>query len=164
LQFKEFSDIVKIMKSKFLIIVISLLALCLKAQVLTVTNGQSVLTISNNAVVSTAPLAVVAPLVNTNGQVIPAALAADVATSLGIPAFIVNLVPLKLLLWIGALIWFLPYAGRAWHSYQADGGAKGIFNAVVFGTNVPVAMKLESTGQPVVPQSQPPIIPQPPKP
>jgi hypothetical protein len=153
------------MKAKFLIIVISLFALCLTAQVLTVTNGASVLTISNGVVVSTAPLAAPdAALVTTNGQVIPAALAADVATSLGIPAFIVNLVPLKILLWIGALIWILPYAGRAWHSYQADGGAKGIINAVVFGTNVPVAMKLESTGQPVVPQSQPPQIPQPPKP
>lgn len=31
----------------------------------------------------------------------------------------------------------LPIAGRAWHAFTGGGGAKGIWNAVIFGTNTP---------------------------
>lgn len=125
------------------------------AQVITVTNGGSLLTISNGLVVATTPLTNAAQvLVTTNGQVIPAALASQIATDLGIPSFVVSLIPLKLVPWIALIIFIIPYAGRAWHAYQSDGGAKGIFNAVVYGTNTPKQI-VAATGQPVVPANVP---------
>jgi hypothetical protein len=107
-----------------------------------VTNGTSVLTVSNGVVIATASIAAPAP---TATEI------TDIANSLGIPAWVVSLVPLKYILWLALAIWLLPYAGRAWHAWQADGGVKGVTAAVVFGTNVPVALKVQATGQPVVP-------------
>jgi hypothetical protein len=110
--------------------------------ILTITNGSNVETVSNGVVIATTPIAAPAPS--------PTEIA-DIAASLGIPSWIVSLIPLKYILWLGVLIWILPYAGRAWHAWQADGGAKGVAAAVAFGTNVPVALKVQATGQPVVP-------------
>jgi hypothetical protein len=107
--------------------------------ILTITNGSNIETVSNGVVIATTPI------------VTPTAAAFSVASSLGIPDWVVSLIPLKYIPWIALLLWLLPYAGRAWHAYQQDGGAKGIAAAVAFGTNVPVALKVQSTGQPVVP-------------
>jgi len=36
-----------------------------------------------------------------------------------------------------------PYLGRAWHAYTLGGGAKGIWSAIVFGTNTPKPVATE---------------------
>lgn len=119
------------------------------------TNGGSIQTISNGVIVATMPLQSPAPpLVNTNGQASPDGLIAAIALETGIPIGVLKVVPFKWLLLLAALIFIVPYAGRAWHAWQADGGWKGIFNSVLFGTNTPKQI-VQDTGQPVVPASVP---------
>lgn len=76
--------------------------------------------------------------ISTNGVTTASpALIDGVASSLGIPTAVLDLIPLKYILWIAALVWALPYLGRAWHAYKTDGGFKGIWSSIVFGTNTP---------------------------
>ncbi|HWC60859.1 MAG TPA: hypothetical protein VHC44_14280 [Verrucomicrobiae bacterium] len=48
-----------------------------------------------------------------------------------------NLVPEKYRGWLLFLIALVPLLGRAWHALSSGGGLKGIWSALVFGTNTP---------------------------
>ena len=39
--------------------------------------------------------------------------------------------------WATMALVLVPLLGRAWHAWTDNGGARGIWNAVIFGTNVP---------------------------
>ena len=99
---------------------------------------------SNSAMVELSPTA---PL--------PPDMAVTIATSLGIPSWVLAIIPVKLVVWLGLLIWAAPYIGRAWHSFQAGGGIKGITGSVLFGTNTPKEI-VQATGQPIVTAPVPP--------
>jgi hypothetical protein len=96
------------------------------------------------------PLGFVTSAADTNGVEIVAT-PSDVANSLGIPQIVLDIIPVKLLPWIILLAWLLPYGLRAYHAYQSGAGVKGTIAAVALGTNVPKAMIVQDTGQPVVP-------------
>ena len=49
----------------------------------------------------------------------------------------INVLPASWQGWATMALVLVPLLGRAWHAWTANGGAKGIWNAVVFGTNVP---------------------------
>lgn len=54
-----------------------------------------------------------------------------------------NLLPQKLQGIVLAALVAFPLLGRAIHALQAGGGLRGIWNAVVFGTNTPKPTNLE---------------------
>jgi hypothetical protein len=85
-----------------------------------------------------------------SGALVPVS-ASDVANSLGVPQTVLDVVPVKYLPWVIVFIWLLPYVLRAYHAYQLGGSTAQITKAVLMGTNVPIAMKVQATGQPVVP-------------
>lgn len=50
---------------------------------------------------------------------------------------LVNLLPKGWHTTIIVFIMALPFIGRAWHAITTSGGLKGIWTALLFGTNVP---------------------------
>lgn len=52
-------------------------------------------------------------------------------------AAVISVLPASWQGWATLALVLVPLLGRAWHAWTANGGAKGIWNAVVFGTNVP---------------------------
>lgn len=83
------------------------------AQVITVTSGDSLLTISNGLVVATMPITNAAPvLVTTNGQVVPQAFIDALASATGIPSEILKVMPLKALVWLFVVAVGLPVISR----------------------------------------------------
>jgi hypothetical protein len=53
---------------------------------------------------------------------------------------IINVIPEKYRAYVLALILCIPYLTRAYHSLATGGGLKGIWNAVLFGTNTPASV------------------------
>lgn len=96
------------------------------------------------------PLITTNTTVTTNAPVLPPLLVNEIATSLGIPPILLSIFPVKLIPWLFGFVLLLPYIGRAWHALATKGGIKGIWNAVVMGTNVPVPMEVQKTKEPVV--------------
>lgn len=95
------------------VITIVFFACAVHAQTLQVTNGNSVLTVSNGVVVSTASLQAPEPaLVSTNGQVVQAAFVQAIAQATGIPTAVLSVVPLKGLFWLFILSVGVPVAAR----------------------------------------------------
>lgn len=135
-----------------------MLAFGIQSQILTTetaTNSYVRKTDSNDFIVTRLPFTTTAPpLVNTNGQASPDGLIAAIAIETGIPIGVLKVVPLKWLLLLAALVFIVPYAGRAWHAWQADGGWKGMVNGVIFGVNTPKQI-VQTSGEPVVPASTP---------
>ena len=81
-----------------------------------VTNGDSVLTVSNGNVIATAPLVIpvapAPPLVSTNGYVVPQAFIDALAQATGIPEGVLRVIPLKGLFWLFIISVGLPVAAR----------------------------------------------------
>lgn len=134
------------MKTPIAILIFFCFAACLQAQsVMVVTNAGSVETISNGMVVASVPIV---PM---------GANPTDIANSLGIPSVVLDIVPAKWLAYLVLLVWLAPYALRAYHAYQLGGSTKQIAAAVALGTNIPKAMVVQDTGQPVVPAVPPKV-------
>ena len=83
------------------------------AQTLSITNGNSVLTVSNGTVIATQTISAPAPvLVSTNGQVVPQAFIDAIAQATDIPEGVLKVVPLKGLVWLFVLAVGVPVASR----------------------------------------------------
>jgi hypothetical protein len=93
------------MKKIIVILIATTLTIACQSQVLTVTNGDKVLTFSN-WIITTAPLAAesLPALVGTNGVVAPAALLVYINAETGIPLEILKSINVKYLVWFGILL------------------------------------------------------------
>jgi hypothetical protein len=93
----------------------------LQNQVLIITNGAYILTISNGTVVNAAPApAPEPPLVARNGQVVPAAFVDAIAQATGIPSEVLAIIPLKGLFWLFVLSVGLPALARYLRKWIPD--------------------------------------------
>jgi hypothetical protein len=83
---------------------LALLPIC-DAQNLLVTNGDTVLTVSNGVVVSSAAIVPQTPpiVLTTNGVVVPQAFLTEISVQTGIPVSLLNMIPLKYMVWIAVI-------------------------------------------------------------
>ena len=144
-----------------------LLPLWIQAQTLTITNGDKVLTVSNGNVVATASLITNAPplVMTTNGVVIPQAFLAELANTTGIPIECLNILPLKVIVWIVgiavciSLIRFFSSALRKIIPDNLQVNQLGLWLAHLAGEVNPSIEKLAAAAKPTPTQQISPIKP-----